>query len=68
MMPFKSITEAKEAKFPTVAEGLNLSLSQVNKLSSINDSIAEVGELDNPMAAAWSAWKKIYKKDGLLGI
>lgn len=63
-MPYNSIEEAKDAGFPTSAEGIDLTLAQVNKLSSIYDAIKKVGTADNPMAVAWTAFKKIYEKKG----
>lgn len=63
-MPYKSIQEAKDAGFPTSAEGINLTLSQINKLAEIYDAIKKAGTTDNPFAVAWTTWKKIYKKEG----
>ena len=61
-MPYESIQAAKDAGFPTNAEGIDLTLSQINKLAEIYDAIKVAGTADNPMAAAWTQWKKLYKK------
>ena len=61
-MPYESIQAAKDAGFPTSAEGINLTLSQINRLAEIYDAIKVAGTADNPMAAAWTQWKKVYKK------
>ena len=63
-MPFKTIDGAKKAKFPTTAEGVDLNLSQINKLADIHDAIKANGNVDNPMAVAWTSWKKAYNKEG----
>lgn len=60
-MPYDSIDSAKKAGFPTAAEGNDLTLAQINKLAEIYDAIKEAGSADNPMAAAWTQWKKLYK-------
>ena len=61
-MPYESIQAAKDAGFPTSAEGVDLTLSQINRLAEIYDAIKKAGTADNPMAAAWTQWKKLYKK------
>lgn len=63
-MPYSTIAEAKKAGFPTSAEGVDLTLSQISKLVDIYDAIKNAGTVDVPMAAAWIAWKKIYVKKG----
>lgn len=63
-MPYNSIEEAKKAGFPTNAEGIALTLSQVNDLAKIYDAIKAAGSAENPMAVAWVTWKKKYKKEG----
>jgi len=63
-MPYPDIEGAKKAGFPTTAEGIALTVSQINKLASIYDAIKKAGSAENPMAAAWAQWKKLYKKEG----
>jgi hypothetical protein len=63
-MPYDSISAAKSAGFPTSADGAPLTLSQINKLASIYDSVKAAGTSDNPMAVAWTQWKKLYHKQG----
>ena len=63
-MPYDSIDAAKTAGFPISAEGVDLTLAQINKLAEIYDAIKKAGTADNPMAAAWTQWKKLYKKSG----
>ena len=63
-MSFLTKKAAQDAGFPTTAEGVDLILPQINKLASIYDAIKEQGTADNPMAAAWTAWKKNYRKKG----
>lgn len=63
-MPYDSIAQAKAAGFPTTADGIDLTISQVNRLAEIYDAIKKAGTADNPMAAAWTQWKKLYKKVG----
>lgn len=63
-MPYSSIEGAKKAGFPTSAEDAPLTLSQINKLADIYDSVKAQGNVDNPMAVAWTTWKKIFKKEG----
>lgn len=63
-MPYKNKTEAKNAGFPTEAEGTPMTIEQINKLASIYDALKNEGKVDNPMAVAWTTWKKIYKKVG----
>ncbi|MHC1623461.1 MAG: hypothetical protein ACXQTR_02580 [Candidatus Methanospirareceae archaeon] len=63
-MPYESIQEAKDAGFPTSAEGIPLTLAQINKLAEIYDAIKERGNVKNAFAVAWTTWKKIYKKEG----
>ena len=61
-MPYDSIKAAKDAGFPTVVEGVDLTLSQINRLAEIHDAVKKAGTADNPMAIAWTQWKKLYKK------
>jgi len=63
-MPYKSIEGAKEAGFPTKAEEISLTLAQINKLADIYDSVKAAGTAKNPMAVAWTQWKKLFKKVG----
>jgi hypothetical protein len=63
-MPYKSLKEAKDAGFPTSNDGADLTLTQVLKLAEIYDAIKAAGTADNPMAVAWTAWKRIYEKVG----
>lgn len=63
-MPYDSIEAAKEAGFPTTAEGINLTLAQINKLSEIYDAVKEAGTAENAMAVAWTQWKALYVKEG----
>ena len=63
-MPFTTISTAKEAGFPTTAEDIPLTLSQINKLASIYDAIKKSGSAKESFAAAWTQWKKIYRKEG----
>lgn len=63
-MPYNSIQEAKDAGFPTSAEEVDLSLSQINKLADLYDAIKKAGTADNPMAVAWTSFKQLYKKEG----
>ena len=61
-MPYTSIAQAKSAGFPITVDGIDLTISQVNRLSKIYDGIKKAGTASNPMAAAWTQWKKLYKK------
>ena len=61
-MPYDSIAAAKNDGFPTSAEGIDLTLAQINKLAEIYDAVKEAGTAKNPMAVAWTQWKKLYKK------
>jgi len=61
-MPYKTIAAAKAARFPTSAEGIALTLSQINKLAEIYDAIKKAGTAKNPFSVAWTEWKKLYKK------
>jgi len=61
-MPYESIEVAKNAKFPTTAEKVPLTLAQINHLARIYDAIKKAGSADNPMAVAWTQWKEIYNK------
>ena len=63
-MPYESIKEAKAAGFPTSAEGIDLTLPQINKLAEIYDAIKKAGTAKEPFAVAWASWKEIYKKEG----
>lgn len=62
-MPYDSIADAKSAGFPTSAEDIDLTLSQINKLAKLYDAIKAAGTADDPMAVAWTQWKKLYKKE-----
>ncbi len=61
-MPYKSIAGAKEGGFPTSADGIPLTLEQINQLAEIYDAVKKAGTADNPMAVAWYQWKQLYKK------
>jgi hypothetical protein len=61
-MPFNSIDVARDAGFPTSAEGADLTLTQINKLADIYDDIEEAGTAETPMLVAWTQWKKLYTK------
>ena len=61
-MPYESIKAAKDAKFPTTADKVPLTLAQINHLARIYDAIKKAGSADNPMAVAWTQWKDIYEK------
>lgn len=61
-MPFDSIAAAKKDGFPTSAEGIALSLAQINKLAEIYDAIKKAATAKNPFSVAWTAWKNLYKK------
>lgn len=61
-MPYNSIDAAKKAGFPTTAEGIALTLAQINKLAEIYDAIKKAGTAKNPFSVAWTTWKKLYKK------
>ncbi len=37
-----------------------LSLEQINKLAEIYDALKKDGNVENPAAAAWTAWGKVY--------
>lgn len=63
-MPYDSIAAAKKAGFPTSAEGVGLTLTQINKLAEIYDAIKKAGTAKNPFSVAWTQWKKLYKKVG----
>lgn len=63
-MPYDSIEAAKEDGFPTTAENIALTLSQINKLAEIYDAVKEGGTAENAMAVAWTQWKKLYRKEG----
>lgn len=63
-MPYKSIEAAKADKFPVIAEGINMTLAQINKLAAIHDAIKKAGEAEVPMAVAWDQWKELYMKKG----
>lgn len=62
-MPYNSIQAAKDAGFPTSVEGVDLTLAQINKLSEIYDAVKEAGTAKEPFAVAWTAWKKLYRKE-----
>lgn len=63
-MPYDSLAEAREAGFPTTADGVELTKEQVNKLAEIYDAIKAQGNVENAMAVAWTAWKRVYRKEG----
>jgi len=63
-MPYKSIDDAKKAKFPTTIDGASLSLAQINQLTKVYDAIKKSGGAEEPMAAAIAQFKKSHKKDG----
>ena len=62
-MPYESIKAAKEAGFPTTADGAPLTLAQINKLASIYDAVKAEGTAENAMAIAWTQWKALYVKE-----
>jgi len=61
-MPYDSIAAAKKAGFPTSAEGIALTLGQINKLAELYDAIKKAGTAKNPFSVAWTAWKRLYRK------
>lgn len=61
-MPYKSIGAAKKAGFPTSAEGIALTLAQINKLAEIYDAVKKAGTAKNPFSVAWTQWKRLYEK------
>lgn len=61
-MPYNSINAAKNDGFPTSAEGVDLTLAQINKLAEIYDAIKETGTAKNPFSVAWTTWKRMYIK------
>lgn len=61
-MPYASIDAANKSGFPISAEGIALTLAQINKLAEIYDAIKKAGTAKNAFAVAWTAWKKLYKK------
>lgn len=63
-MPYDSIEAAKKAGFPTSAEEIDLTLAQINKLAEIYDAVKKAGPAKEPFAVAWTAWKRIFKKEG----
>lgn len=63
-MPYPTISGAKDAGFPTTAEGAPMTLAQINKLAEIYDAVKTKPGIKTPMAVAWTQWKKIYKKVG----
>jgi hypothetical protein len=66
-MPYDSIDAARKAGFPTSLDDIDLTLSQINKLAEIHDAIKKAGSTDNPMAVAWTQWKKLYNNEGGVG-
>lgn len=60
-MPFKSIDDAKKAKFPVMVDGINLDLTGINNLAKIFDAIKAKGNVDSPMAVAIDSFKKVHK-------
>ena len=63
-MPYDSIAAAKTAGFPTSAEDIPLTISQINELASLHDAIKEAGTAKNPMAVALTKWKELYEVKG----
>ena len=63
-MPYTTIVQAKSAGFPTQAEGVSMTIAQINKLADIYDAVKKDEKIKNPFAIAWVQWKKIYKKVG----
>lgn len=63
-MPYASVEGAKGAGFPTTAEGISMTLSQINKLASIYDAVKAAGTAKEPFSVAWVTWKKLYNKVG----
>ena len=61
-MPYPNIEAAKKANFPTTAEDISLTLTQVNHLAEIYDAVKKQGDVENAMAVAWTQWKKLYEK------
>lgn len=63
-MPFTTLEAAREGNFPTKINNVDLSLGQVNHLARIFDAIRDVGNADNPMDAAISQFRRVYKVEG----
>jgi len=61
-MPYDNIEKAKKAGFPTIVDGIPLTLEQINRLAEIYDALKNAENLDNPMAVAFTQWKREYKK------
>ncbi|MCK4814940.1 hypothetical protein KA005_04145 [bacterium] len=60
-MPYESIEDAKTGGFPTNADGIPMTLAQINKLAEIYDAVKAAGTAKNPMAVAWTQWKALYE-------
>ena len=63
-MPYNSVSSAKKAGFPAKIDGVNLTITQINHLADIYDSIKKKGNVEEPMAVAISTFKKAYAKKG----
>lgn len=62
-MPWDTIEQVPEQL--RQHQGVTLTLEQANKWAEIYDAIAaKHGGVNEPAAAAWAAWERIYKKDG----
>jgi hypothetical protein len=61
-MPYKSIEDAKKAKFPTTIDGAPLTLAQINQLAKVYDAVKKAGSADEPMAVSITQFKKSHKK------
>lgn len=61
-MPYATIAQAKSAGFPTKAEGIAMTIAQINKLAAIYDAVKKNKAIKIPFAVAWAQWKKLYKK------
>lgn len=61
-MPYESIEAADTADFPILAEGVNLTLEQVNALSTLHDTVKADDTIKNPMSTAWTKWLDMYQK------
>ena len=57
-MPFASIAGAKKRRFPTKINDVPLTLSQINHLADMFDSLEKAGEVKSPMAVAITTFKK----------
>ena len=63
-MPYKTISEAKEAKFSTTLDGAKLTLSQINYISRIYDRVKNNEKVKNPMGIAYQMFRQKYIKKG----